>query len=88
MTLTTLEPSTIEHLDFDPAIECEGCSADAEYVTTTFCCPRFNCERCLAKFKELVAECIGWRCYCGRHPGVEVDPITKVSDVIISVNKL
>jgi hypothetical protein len=90
MTLTTLEPTTIEHLDFDPTIQCEkdGCSADAEYIVETFCCPRFQCERCVAGFKALITGCIGWRCYCCRHPDIEVDPITKVSDVIFSVDPL
>lgn len=76
MTITTLEPATIEHLDFDPACETAYCAFGRPRATHILILPcpckeKLACTPCTEHSKEVFRQAVQedrkLRCnHCGR----------------------
>lgn len=93
MSATTLERIELPVEDIE--IPCEGllnprvpCSNTATHVIHYICrCIKLACTHCVGMTLAYVADCIGDVMYCGDDHSFAV-LLTKVSDFIVSVDKL
>jgi len=94
VTVTTLEPTTIEHLEFtapDMEIECDmkSCSAAARYAVRGVCgCLELVCALHMTKVIASIESALPCIFYCSKHPGFPERFCTKVRDFVESVQPI